>query len=117
MVSNGLLISEILAKDNFISQLDRLVVSLDGPPKIHDLIRGRGTFEIVAAGVRELLKSRGPHSGNVVVNMTVTRYNCQALTETAETVRALGVEHFEMQPVVFLVMNLLYKICLKINLY
>ena len=101
VVSNGLLIREVLEKYNFISALDRLVVSLDGPPEIHDLIRGCGTFEIVVAGIRALLKSRGPHSGNVVVNMTVSRYNCHALIETAEIVRALGVDHFEIQPVLF----------------
>jgi radical SAM protein with 4Fe4S-binding SPASM domain len=68
--------------------MDELIVSLDGPPAIHDRIRRTpGAFELMRAGLHELQNLRPDFP--VSLRTTVQRRNCGALRETVSTARAL----------------------------
>ena len=69
--------------------IDDVIVSLDGPPKIHDEIRGvRGAFEKLESGVGALraLDSSLP----ITARATVQRLNHAHLEQTVDTAKALG---------------------------
>lgn len=69
--------------------LDEVIVSLDGPPQVHDRIRGVArAFDLLARGVRAL-RGRRPDFP-VAARSTVQKANHAHLWETAETARALG---------------------------
>jgi Fe-coproporphyrin III synthase len=55
--------------------LDRVWVSLDGPPDVHDAIRGKGTFEKVL----ENLERCG--NGSAFVSTTINRVNAREIPE------------------------------------
>jgi MoaA/NifB/PqqE/SkfB family radical SAM enzyme len=55
--------------------LDRVWVSLDGPPEIHDRIRGKGVFARVMENID------GHRDGRTLVSTTFNRLNFQAVTE------------------------------------
>ena len=61
-----------------------VTVSLDGPPKQNDAIRGEGVFERVRKSVFERNKDDGTI---VMLQMTVTRQNADAIEEFVETVK------------------------------
>ncbi|MCK4511376.1 radical SAM protein, partial [bacterium] len=55
IVTNGTLLTPALSSELVAAGLDRATVSIDGPPEIHDKVRGRaGVFELAAQGVRNL---------------------------------------------------------------
>ena len=71
--------------------VDEVVVSIDGPPDVHDGIRRvRGGFERIARGVRALREQTAPPL--VVARSVVQRANCAAIAETIHAVRALPVD-------------------------
>lgn len=55
--------------------LDRVWVSLDGPPDVHDTIRGKGVFAIALRRVKEEGK------GNTFINTTVTCVNLKTIPD------------------------------------
>ena len=60
------------------------VVSLDGPEKVNDSIRGQGVFRRVKQTIDDLPADFAPH---VVLQCTVTRANADHLAELVEQVR------------------------------
>lgn len=74
MNSNGLLVKDMLSD---IEKLDMLSVSLDGPKRVHDLHRGKGSYEKVLNGI----KAAKRYGLNVHVLAVVTRYNVNLLHE------------------------------------
>jgi MoaA/NifB/PqqE/SkfB family radical SAM enzyme len=72
-----------------VEHVDDLIVSLDGPPEIHDRVRRvKGAFDALADGVQTILQLRPDFP--VSVRSTVQKLNCTLLRETAATVRELG---------------------------
>jgi MoaA/NifB/PqqE/SkfB family radical SAM enzyme len=66
-----------------------VIVSLDGPPAIHDRVRRTaGAFDLLAAGVRALrdIDPGFPVSGRC----TVQKLNCTSLRDTADAARSIG---------------------------
>ena len=61
-------------------------VSLEGPPEIHDGIRGPGSFTAAIRGVR-LLHEEG---NQVSANMTLSRLNVESIEETVRAARDAG---------------------------
>ncbi len=62
-------------------------VSLEGPPHLHDDIRGRGSFAAASRGVKRLVRA-----GNTVsLNVTLSRLNAALIDETVGLARDLGV--------------------------
>ncbi len=51
--SNGTLLSERIKE---LKNSDKIILSLDGPPEIHDLIRGEGTYRALMRGVASAKK-------------------------------------------------------------
>ena len=71
--------------------IDELVLSIDGPPDVHDAIRRvKDGFHRVARGLQALqAQPRVPHT---VVRSVVQRANHARLSQTIEAVRRLGVD-------------------------
>jgi len=86
LLTNGALIKgedAAMAKNLDITDIQ---VSLDGPPPIHDMIRGSGSFAAAARGVR-LLNEAG---NTVSANMTLSRLNVHCVQATAKAARDAG---------------------------
>lgn len=80
------------------SSLTVLNVSLDGPPRIHDAIRGRGVFNRVEEGVKAF---RRVSSKRLITNTTVHRENLEVLTSIASVGRDWGVDYSAFHPFEF----------------
>lgn len=75
-----------------IRYCDELILSLDGPPAVHDAIRNvPRAFERLAEGVRAL-RSQGGAKLRITARCTVQRANCASLRATVETAIALGLD-------------------------
>lgn len=80
--TNATLIDKYKAK--YISQrFHSIMVSLDGPPDIHDSIRGKGSFEKAIQGIHYLM-NEGKGSSGVFVNCTVTNQNKDVLDDVVK---------------------------------
>ncbi len=89
LLTTGLLLAEHASA--VVRSLDDVIVSLDGPPRIHDRIRRvRGAFELLAAGVRALhaLKPDIP----VAARSTVQKLNFRHLRDTVKAAKELGLK-------------------------
>jgi Fe-coproporphyrin III synthase len=89
ILSSGLLLKRHARR--IVDEVGEVIVSLDGPPEVHQQIRGvPRAFEMLAEGVRALheLDPRYP----VGARSTVQKLNHARLVETADTARAVGVE-------------------------
>ena len=62
-------------------QSDVISISLDGPKKVHDDIRGQGTYDLL---MKNLEKTEHP---NIFANMVVMKPNLDSIKETAEIVK------------------------------
>ena len=87
VLSTGLLIERNAEK--LVEAVDDIIVSLDGPPQIHDGIRRvPGAFNRLAAGARALHQARPDFP--MAARCTVQRRNCVHLCETVRTARSIG---------------------------
>jgi MoaA/NifB/PqqE/SkfB family radical SAM enzyme len=87
LLSSGLLLGRFA--DQIIGWTNEVIVSLDGPPAIHDSIRGvEGAFHLLRSGVAAI---RGlERSFPVSARCTVQRANCGRLVETVAAAREIG---------------------------
>lgn len=74
---------------------DAVVVSLDGPPEIHDKIRGVAGTHRKASETINFLKAQGVRVG---VNSVVSPWNVKALPQFIEELRSL-VDFVQVQPI------------------
>jgi MoaA/NifB/PqqE/SkfB family radical SAM enzyme len=89
LLSTGLLLQRY--SQEIVDHVDDLIVSLDGPPEMHDRIRRvKGAFTTLATGVRTILELRPDFP--VSVRSTVQKLNCTLLRQTVATARELGVK-------------------------
>ena len=89
ILTTGLLLERDAAR--IVESIDDVIVSLDGPPKIHDQIRRvRGAFENLRAGV-DALREFDP-SFPIAARTSVQRLNHAYLGQTADTAKALGLD-------------------------
>jgi MoaA/NifB/PqqE/SkfB family radical SAM enzyme len=87
ILSTGLLLARHARR--IVEHVDEVIVSLDGPPAIHNRIsRVVGAFESMREGIRELhlLQPDFPIAGRC----TVQKQNCTSLTATVDAARELG---------------------------
>jgi radical SAM protein with 4Fe4S-binding SPASM domain len=87
LVSNGTLLHKYtpqLVK----SRLDKLCISIDGPEKIHDEIRGvKGSFQKAFSALEAMITERRKQKSlfpTIQVNFTISNHNYQYLTEFVE---------------------------------
>jgi len=89
LLSTGLLLKKYAA--TIAESFDDVIVSLDGPPAVHDAIRRvEGAFVLLQAGVRALREER-PHI-QITARTTVQKANHAHLWETAQSAKALSLD-------------------------
>lgn len=89
LLSTGLLLAK--HAENVTRWCDEVIVSLDGPPDVHDAIRNvPRAFEKLAAGVAAL-RAQAP-GYPVTARCVVQRSNFRALSETVAAARDLGLD-------------------------
>lgn len=82
VTTNGFLLP-FQAPEFLRTRLDRLQVSIDGPPQIHDRIRGvKGGFKRAMDGVEYIMKNRMGEKPYVSLNYVVCDMNYDCLVET-----------------------------------
>jgi MoaA/NifB/PqqE/SkfB family radical SAM enzyme len=87
VLTTGLLL-ERYCRD-VVTCVDDVIVSLDGPPEIHDQIRRvRGAYDSLARGVTAIFQMWPDFP--VSVRSTVQARNCSYLVDTATTAQSLG---------------------------
>jgi len=81
VTTNGLLLERFV--EPFLEKrLDNLWVSIDGPPEVHDRIRGvKGAFEKAVKPMREIMERRKGKIPLVEVNYTICDLNFDRLAE------------------------------------
>ncbi len=93
VLSTGLLLKRYARE--IVGHVDDVIVSLDGPPRIHDQIRRiRGAFDQLEQGIRAIraLDSKFP----IGARCTVQRSNHNALAETARFAKRLGLDSISL---------------------
>lgn len=93
-----------MADDLVAAGVDQIYVSIDGPPAIHDQVRGvAGAFERAYRGIAAVNAARRRRPGSrtkVRINATISNYNYAHLVELVEAVRDL-----ELACVMFMHLN------------
>ena len=86
LMTNGCLIKKEEAQRAFDLNLSDIQVSLEGPPDLHDSIRGKGSFAAAAKGVEQLVTA----GNRVSANVTFSRLNVDAIEETVVIAKGMG---------------------------
>jgi MoaA/NifB/PqqE/SkfB family radical SAM enzyme len=97
------------AEDLAVAGLTRLAVSIDGPPDIHNEIRGRkDSFQKSVEGIRrfrEASAARG-HKAEVMVSYTITNLNFGALVDFYKAMRDAGADRLNFTYMSFVTQEL-----------
>ena len=89
LLSTGLLLKR--NAERIGSQVDDVIVSLDGPPAVHDRVRRvAGAFSRLAEGVRAIRENNACLS--IAARCTVQKSNHSQLAETAAVAHSLGLQ-------------------------
>jgi radical SAM protein with 4Fe4S-binding SPASM domain len=86
IMTNGCPITKEDAKRAFQLKISDIQVSLEGPPDLHDAIRGKGSFHAAAKGVEQLIAA----GNKVSANVTLSRLNVDKIEETTEIAKGMG---------------------------
>ena len=93
--TNGLYLKK-KAKEIVDSGLDDLIISIDGPPEVHDEVRGlAGTFKLVEKGIQaihEEKKKKGVKTPIIRVRGTISPYNFEYIYSLVEISKRLGAD-------------------------
>jgi MoaA/NifB/PqqE/SkfB family radical SAM enzyme len=105
IITNGTLI-EKYAEALVRLGVDEIIFSLDGPPKIHDRIRGKnGVFRRAKAGFLALSREKAAQKKKkpiVTVNSTIFDFNYELLQETYETAKNISAEVVTFHHLIFM---------------
>ncbi|MFW5878636.1 MAG: radical SAM/SPASM domain-containing protein, partial [Myxococcota bacterium] len=93
MVTNGVGMDAEKARLMKEAGLSNVAVSIDGPPDIHERIRGKGTYPGTGQAVRLLQEAGLP----VTVMTTVNALNLSRLEEVHAACKSLGVSRWRLQ--------------------
>lgn len=87
VTTNGFLLDRFV--EPFLrSRLDILSVSLDGPPEVHDMIRGvKGAFEKTERAIHQIMDRREEKVPLIHVNYTICDLNFDKLVDTLSCVK------------------------------
>lgn len=89
LLTTGLLLQKCAT--DVAASFDDIIVSLDGPPGVHDAIRGvNGAFALLQQGVKSIRELR--REMRITARTTVQRANHFCLLETARTARREGLD-------------------------
>ncbi|MBN2361989.1 MAG: radical SAM protein [Deltaproteobacteria bacterium] len=93
LVTNGVIVDDAMARQMRQAGLANVAVSIEGPPDVHDRIRGQGSFDLAARAVRALRSAGLP----ATVMTTINALNLRRLEETHDIAVALGAERWRSQ--------------------
>lgn len=93
MVTNGTLVDPAMARRIAAAGLSNVGVSIDGPPDLHDQIRGAGTYLRTTQGIRHLRDA----GVSVAVMTTVNRRNLPLLRAVRDDAIRLGASIWRLQ--------------------
>ncbi|MBU0762500.1 MAG: radical SAM protein [Candidatus Altiarchaeota archaeon] len=98
LVTNGTLLKERLADVKKIKKIGAINISLDGPKEIHDIIRGKGSFDRALEGIK-YAKSKGykVHLSSVISREN-TQKGCKSLFDLFDIAKGLDCPIY-LQPV------------------
>lgn len=103
VVTNGTLLDDFMQIHGFYALPDVIILSLDGPQKIHDRIRGkRGTFRRATgsiAGIQKIRKKLERSSPMIFLYMTVSSANVRYVSEMFDIAQKLDVHALRFQTV------------------
>ena len=100
--TNGVLL-ESRAEELLEIGVDKIIVSLDGPPETHDAVRGQ-SFDALAKGIRKvqsLIEARGLKRPVLRLQCVISHLNLHCLEETVEEARKLGCGEIRFQHPIF----------------
>lgn len=86
ILTNGTLITAQDALKSFQLGISDIQISLEGPPVVHDGIRGAGSFENAIKGARLLIAA----GSTVSTSMTLSNLNIGHIAETAHIAKDIG---------------------------
>ena len=86
LMTNGCLIKTEDARKASLQKISDIQVSLEGPPGLHDSIRGYGSFAAATKGVEQLVAE----GNRVSANVTLSRLNVDKIEETTEIAKGMG---------------------------
>lgn len=100
IVTNGTLINQSIAKRIVASKVLVIGISIDGPEKIHDQIRGRkGSFRQSLNAIKLIVaekKRQKKHNPKIDVKIVILPENYQHLWTIYELCQSLGVDFFTL---------------------
>jgi MoaA/NifB/PqqE/SkfB family radical SAM enzyme len=95
LITNGWLLEE-MARELVETRLDAIMVSIDGPPGVHNRIRGKAdSFERAAAGVRTVARVRDEVGSTVpmlLAILPITELNLDDVAPALEALRELPLD-------------------------
>ncbi len=100
--TNGVLLKKC-AEDLVKFEVDKIVVSIDGPEEVHDLNRGKN-FKQIIEGIeflKNVKKRENSHFPFIRVNSLITPFNSEFLEETVNLTESLGVDSLTFQHPMF----------------
>ncbi len=93
--TNGLYLKKY-AKEIVESGLDDLIISIDGPPHVHDQVRGlKGTFDLIKKGIVAIdteKKQKGRKFPIIRVRGTISPYNFEYIYSLTDIAKELGAD-------------------------
>jgi len=95
IATNGFLLPK-LAKDLVEAELDYLVLSVDGPEKVHDEIRGvKGSYSRIVKGIKLVQKyKKNQKRPYIRINTTISEYNYDKLVEMVRELKNFKIKKF-----------------------
>ena len=88
LLTNGILIDEKKARALSVIGVDGIQVSMEGPEKVHESIRGKGSFSASLKGVKKLLDN----GLKVTLNVTLSSMNAGYFMDMIELSQKTGVQ-------------------------
>ncbi|MEI7542776.1 MAG: radical SAM protein [bacterium] len=96
-ITNGALLNEEVAKKIVDSKIASITFSIDGPEKIHDVVRNKvGTFQKMIAGIGYLkaLEAQGKTIPNLSVSTYISAINVGQISELHEIIKGAGIKNW-----------------------
>ena len=90
ILTNGALIDEKTANSLRSLKVNGVQVSIEGPQRIHDSIRGKGSFSSSVVGIRHLVDE----GITVTLNTTLSKVNAHYVMDIIELAETLKVQRF-----------------------
>ncbi|MEO1784950.1 radical SAM protein [Thermodesulfobium sp. 4217-1] len=87
ILTNATLIDRDVARKLKDYHVSAVQVSLDGPEKIHDYIRGQGSFEKAVIGINNLIENEI----DVTLNTTISKINYESFQDLFQVAKSLQV--------------------------